>query len=440
MLGNEYPDFEECMRQSHLRGIRINTLKYDTDDAGKLSLPLRKCPFCGSGFYLDADDLSIGNSPWHHAGAFYSQEPSAMSAVTVLDPQPGEKVLDLCAAPGGKSTQIASALNGKGLLWSNEYVRKRAQILLSNVERMGIRNCVVSNTHPDRLAEGLEGFFDRVLVDAPCSGEGMFRRDPQAVADWSPEHSAACAVRQLAILDSAAKCLREGGVLVYSTCTFSFRENEDVIEAFLDSHPDFVLEPSGVAFGRPGFNRSGRYDMTLTRRIFPMDGGEGHFAARLRRQGDSGCAAIPCAGVKAGEDEKRAAELFAECFNSAPYGRISRIGENCYLLPDMMPETSGLGVLRGGVLLGGMMKNRIEPAHALFMAARAEECAALVSLTPDSPGLAAFLHGEEIPVDDSVRGYAAVSCGGAVTGFGKCSGGRLKNRYPKGLRNCSKII
>ena len=435
MLGEEYNDFEACMSMSHFRGIRVNTLKFALNDIDRLDLPIRKCRFSDSGFYLESDSLSIGNSPWHHAGAIYSQEPSAMSAVTVLDPQPGEKVLDMCAAPGGKSTQIAAALDGRGLLWSNEYVRKRAQILLSNVERTGIRNCVVSNAHPDRLAEGLSGFFDRVLVDAPCSGEGMFRRDPRAVAEWSPEHSAACAVRQLAILDSAAKCLRNGGVLAYSTCTFSFRENEDVIAAFLDSHPDFYLEPCGVEFGRPGYDRGGKYDMTLTRRIFPMDGGEGHFAARLRRQGESLPAADSSDRIRLGDGEKRAAELFAECFNTAPYGVIHRIGESCYILPDMLPDVKGLGVLRGGVFLGEFMKNRVEPSHALFMAAHAEECAGLISLAPESKELAAFLRGEEIAVDGSLRGYAAVACGGVVTGFGKCSGGRLKNRYPKGLRN-----
>ncbi len=423
------------MEQSHYRGIRVNTLKFSAERAEKFGLPLRECPFCSDGFYLDWEESGIGSSPWHHAGAFYSQEPSAMSAVTILDVQPGEKVLDMCAAPGGKSTQIAAALWGKGMLWSNEYVRKRAQILLSNIERMGVRNCVVSNAHPDALAARLEEYFDRVLVDAPCSGEGMFRRDAQAAAEWSPEHSAACAVRQGAILDSAARCLREGGVLVYSTCTFSFRENEDVIAAFLDRHQEFELEPAGVSFGRKGFDRSDQYDLTLTRRIFPMDGGEGHFAARLRKKGDSAGASYAFPETKAGEYEKRAAEIFGECFNTAPYGRIVRIGESCYLLPDLMPEVRGLGVLRGGVTLGEIMKNRIEPSHALFMAAAPQECRTLIRFAPDSPELAAFLHGEETAVDASLRGYAAVACGDVVTGFGKCAGGRLKNRYPKGLRN-----
>ena len=442
MLGSEYADFLACMEQPHKRGIRINTLKMPFGERDKLGLDLELCPFSPSGFYLRSSEGGIGRSPWHHAGAFYSQEPSAMSAVTVLNPQPGERVLDLCAAPGGKSTQIAAALQGEGLLWSNEYVKKRAQILLSNIERMGVRNAVVSNAHPDMLAAKLAGFFDKVLVDAPCSGEGMFRRDEIAVNEWTPEHSATCAVRQLAILESAAPCVRDGGVLVYSTCTFSFCENEDVVIAFLEHHPEFSIEDSGVTFGRPGFDRSDAFDLTRSRRIFPMDGGEGHFVARLRKSGGdfSNISAAPAGNINPNDNEKRAAALFEEGFTCQPYGAIVQIGESCYLQPKEMreiPDLRGLGILRGGVLLGEILRGRIEPSHALFMAAMPEECRRIVSLAPDSAELAAFLHGEEIdlpPTCEGFKGFTAVACGNTVTGFGKASGGRLKNRYPKGLR------
>lgn len=434
MLGDEFDEFVASYNLPHKRGIRINTLKFDTNNYNQLGLNLTECEFAPSGFYLNSDEGGIGNSPWHHAGAFYSQEPSAMSAVTILDPQPGEKILDMCSAPGGKSTQIAAALNGSGMLWSNEYVRKRAQILLSNIERMGIRNCVVSNAHPDMLAQKLGGTFDRVLVDAPCSGEGMFRRDSAAIIEWTPEHSATCAVRQLAILDSAAECVADGGVLVYSTCTFSFCENEDVIAAFLDKHPEFSIVDSGVTFGRAGFNRSDKYDLTLSRRIFPMDGGEGHFAAKLKKCGDTIKSSFSSKRGKISDGEKSAADLFRQCFNCKPYGDIVQIGDNCYIMPENMPDTRGLGVLRGGVLLGEILRNRIEPSHALFMAAHADECNRIISLAPDSAELNAFLKGEEIAVSDQIKGYTAVACGDTVTGFGKCSGGRLKNKYPKGLR------
>lgn len=235
MLGEEYPQFVAAYQQPHFRGVRLNPLKCDRETLEAAMGSLQPSPFSPLCFYTETE--KVGSFPLHHAGAFYSQEPSASSAVTVLAPQPGEKVLDLCAAPGGKSTQIAACLMGQGLLWSNEIVKNRAQILLSNMERMGVKNAVVSSCHPETLCSRLAGFFDKVLVDAPCSGEGMFRRDEQAVEEWSPEHVTACADRQLAILHSAKQAVREGGVLVYSTCTFSPEENEGVIRRFLEEEP-----------------------------------------------------------------------------------------------------------------------------------------------------------------------------------------------------------
>ena len=226
-LGREYEAFLACYEKPHLRGIRLNPQKCG-EDLLRLALPfpVTAAPFSPLSYYVPEEAEHLGALPLHHAGAFYVQEPSAASAVTVLAPQPGERVLDLCAAPGGKSTQIAALLAGEGLLWSNEIVRNRANALLSNVERMGVRNAVVSCCRPEVLCGALAGFFDKVLVDAPCSGEGMFRRDERAIQEWSPEHVKTCAVRQLAILESASQALREGGILVYSTCTFSLRKTK----------------------------------------------------------------------------------------------------------------------------------------------------------------------------------------------------------------------
>ncbi|MBQ9994347.1 MAG: RsmB/NOP family class I SAM-dependent RNA methyltransferase, partial [Clostridia bacterium] len=427
------PDIDalrDAYSQPHNRGIRINTLKMPLSRAGELPFALESVPFSPLGFRVTDDDVRLGLSPWHHAGAYYVQEPSAMSAVTALDPQPGEHILDMCAAPGGKSTQIAALLGGEGLLWSNEYVRSRTQALISNIERMGIRNAVVSSLHPDKLAESMEGYFDRVLVDAPCSGEGMFRRDDVAISEWSPAHVETCAVRQAAILASAALCVRPGGVLVYSTCTFSVEENERVIAQFLDAHPDFRLEPIAADFGRAGLDICSGHDTTMCRRIYPMDGGEGHFVARLRRDGDD----APCriAHDDASCDNRAAAELLDTIFTTSPEGSIRTIGENVYLMPPQMPDCSGVHILRAGVLLGQMRKGRIEPAHALFACAKAEDCRNAIHLSPDSAELSAFLRGEQIDAPDDMRGYTAVTCGGIVTGFGKCSGGVLKNHYPKG--------
>ncbi|MBQ2668204.1 MAG: RsmB/NOP family class I SAM-dependent RNA methyltransferase [Clostridia bacterium] len=425
MLGAEYDVFRAVYEAPHKRGIRLNTLKCTAETlAGTLAFPLENSPFSPLSYYAPVD-LKMSALPLYHAGAFYSQEPSASSAVTLLDPQPGDKILDLCAAPGGKSTQIAALTGDTGLLWSNEVVRSRASILASNLERMGVRNAVVSSVYPDQLAEKLTGYFDKILVDAPCSGEGMFRRDEIAVTEWSPEHVETCAVRQLAILDSAAHCLREDGILVYSTCTFSMEENEGVVLKFLEAHPEFVLEKPHTTFGRPAYG----VDAV---RIFPMDGGEGHFAARFRRIGVNSCTAETYFHKPDKQTDASAQALYKELFTDKP-GRFVRIKDRILMLPEEMPEISGLGVVRAGVEFGEVKKNRIEPAHGIFMAAKSETCRSVMELTHDDPRVHAFLRGEEIEAEDC-KGYTAVSVEGVITGFGKASGGVLKNKYPKGLR------
>lgn len=425
MLGGEYPAFLACYEQSYRRGIRLNIEKCEEERLhAALPFSITTAPFSPLSYYIPEGVEHLGALPFHHAGAFYVQEPSAASAVTVLSPQPGDRVLDLCAAPGGKSTQIAALLAGQGLLWSNEVVRNRANVLLSNIERMGVRNAVVSCCRPETLCDALEGFFDKVLVDAPCSGEGMFRRDERAIQEWSPEHVKMCAVRQLAILETASQALCEGGILVYSTCTFSFEENEGVVEAFLKKRPDFALLDCGVSFGRPG-------SIPQTRRIFPMDGGEGHFVAKLQRLSENGNTPSPYNYAKPSELAKACCEML---YKQMPSGVLEQIGDNLLLLPDGLPQMKGLGILRAGVLLGTYQK-RIEPAHAAFMAARPESLCNVLELTHEGPQIAAFLHGEELDVPESLKGYTGVAVDGIVTGFGKCSGGRLKNRYPKGLRN-----
>lgn len=428
LLGSEYACFEKCYSNLAFRGIRLNPLKCGEDTLRtSLPFPIKPSPFSPLCFYIPEGTEKIGQLALHHAGAFYVQEPSASSAVTVLDPQPGEKILDLCAAPGGKSTQIASLLAGKGLLWSNEVVRSRANTLLSNLERMGVKNAVISCCYPEKLCRSLAGYFDRVLVDAPCSGEGMFRRSEEAIHDWSPEHVKACASRQLAILQSACLALKENGVLVYSTCTFSQEENEGVISEFLQQHKDFILDDCNVGFGRPAF-------LSKARRIFPMDAGEGHFVAKLRRCSRNSCCAEP-RRKKESPDGKLAKDLYEQIFKTEFSSNIEQVHNDFYLVPDDMPQTDGLGVLRAGIMLGSLRPGRAEPAHALFMAAKPEELRNAVLLTYDSSEIYAFLHGEELSVSFSLKGYCGVAVNSIMVGFGKCSGGRMKNHYPKGLRN-----
>ncbi len=448
MLSQEdYQIYLHGINDNYYRGIRINTLKCTAEKA-KTLLPfeLKETPFCENGFYIPFETQGLGNLPLHRAGGFYSQEPSAMSAVKVLDVQKGDRVLDLCAAPGGKSTQIAAALGGTGLLWSNEIVKSRANILLSNIERMGIPNAVVSSCRPDRLCEALAGCFDKVLVDAPCSGEGMFRRDDTAVSEWSAEHSLSCAERQLAILGSAADALREGGELVYSTCTFSREENEGVVEKFLETHHDFELVDCGVSFGRRALQKAVR--------ILPADGGEGHFAAKLRKRGELEFNNYGQAYAGETPQLKAAFRMYDELFKDRPFGSALEItGDKILILPEIQPvpifvngsskkgaerqlngALRGTGILRAGLLFGEIKKNRIEPCHALFMAAKKEQLRSYVELSDGDERLERFFRGEEIEVDDSLRGFTAVLYEGITVGFGKAVGGVLKNRYPKGLR------
>ncbi len=433
MLGGEYAAFLACLEHPPFRGVRWNPLKCDYETFEK-SVPWRlsPSPFSPLCFYVQGSEKP-GNLPAHHAGMFYSQEPSASCAVTALDPQPGEKILDLCAAPGGKSGQIAALTKGEGLLWSNEIVKSRANILLSNLERLGVRNSVVSSCHPQRLCQALAGFFDRVLVDAPCSGEGMFRRDPAAVLEWTPDSPAACAQRQLAVLDSAALAVKPGGVLAYSTCTFSREENEWTAAAFLKAHPDFVPLPLAASFGRPGLNGE-----THVRRVFPMDGGDGHFIACFQRADGTETGSWGRFSPKISKGEQQAADaLYADLFTDASPEMVTRAGNRFFLLPVGLPNLAGLGVLRAGVELGECKGGRIEPAHGVFMSRPKPVCRRSLDFSPNDPGLLAFLRGEEIDCPESLRGYTAVCVSGVVTGFGKASGGRLKNRYPKGLRSFS---
>lgn len=427
LLGDEFDEFLKFYNSDDfIKGLRVNTLKCLPEKlCSLLDFELKKTPFCDEGFYIPSDVKSIGNNPLHHAGAFYVQEPSATSAVTMLDVHEGDYVLDLCAAPGGKSTQIGAKLNGTGLLWSNEIVRSRANILLSNIERMGISNAVVSNCRPDELCKRLENRFDRILVDAPCSGEGMFRKN-DAEREWSIEHVKSCAARQLLILNSAKDALKNGGYMVYSTCTFSKEENEGVISRFLTENPDFELVDSGVTFGRP--------TLDYARRIFPMDGGEGHFAAKLHKKGEPySNYNIP---KKNNKIDSKIFDFYDSIFIDRPFGEnIEVIKDKIIVLPQNYSfDVKGLQILRAGVILGEIVKNRIEPHHSAFTAAKKENCKSAVDFDVNSKEIAAYLHGEEIAVSQDVKGYTAVCVNGITTGFGKASNSRLKNKYPKGLR------
>lgn len=415
-LGSEYPAFLESLERPRAVALRFNPMKGERPVLPFVGAPV---PWEPEGFYYDPETRP-GLHVYHEAGVYYLQEASAMAPVALLDPKPGERVCDLCAAPGGKTTQIAGRMLGQGFLVCNEINPKRAKILSRNIERMGVANALVTNEHPETLASRFPGFFDRVLVDAPCSGEGMFRKEEAAVTDWSQETVQMCARRQREILDSAARLVRPGGRLVYSTCTFAPEEDEETVAAFLEAHPEFTPEPVEAPWFVPGENAS--YRMWPHKLL-----GEGHFAAVLRKtQGESG--EVPaCPGEKC----PKAWESFAKELDiTLPEGKAVSFGQSLYWAPMELPELNRLKVLRPGLELGTERKGRFEPAHALALWLKT--CAVAESFPPESPEMKAYLHGDVVP--SGKKGWCLVQAGGYTIGWGKGDGSVLKNHYPKGLR------
>lgn len=415
-LGSEYPAFLESLERPRAVALRFNPMKGERPVLPFVREPVSWEP---EGFYYDPETRP-GLHVYHEAGVYYLQEASAMAPVALLDPKPGERVCDLCAAPGGKTTQIAGRMLGQGFLVCNEINPKRAKILSRNIERMGVANALVTNEHPETLASRFPGFFDRVLVDAPCSGEGMFRKEEAAVTDWSQETVQMCARRQREILDSAARLVSPGGRLVYSTCTFAPEEDEETVAAFLEAHPEFTPEPVEAPWFVSGENAS--YRMWPHKLL-----GEGHFAAVLRKtQGESG--EVPaCPGGKC----PKAWESFAKELDiTLPEGKAVSFGQSLYWAPMELPELNRLKVLRPGLELGTERKGRFEPAHALALWLKT--CAVAESFPPESPEMKAYLHGDVVP--SGKKGWCLVQAGGYAIGWGKGDGSVLKNHYPKGLR------
>ena len=415
-LGDEYPEYIASLERPRAVALRFNPLK---GECPVLPFAKEPVPWESMGCYYDPDSRP-GLHPFHEAGVYYLQEASAMAPVVLLDPQPGEKICDLCAAPGGKSTQIAGRMAGEGFLLCNEFNPKRAKILSRNVERLGIANALVTNEHPQKLADRLPGFFDRVLIDAPCSGEGMFRKEEAAVTDWSEEAVTACAQRQREILHSGAGLVRPGGLLVYSTCTFAPEENEETVAAFLESHPDFYPEEVSAPWFAPA--GSGCFRLWPHKLL-----GEGHFAAVLRRKGEPEELGKDLVGEKlpaVWQDFAKALQI------TLPAGRCVRFGQSIYWAPSQMPDLRGLKVLRPGLALGEEKKGRFEPEHALALWLKKAKNE--LDLPADSDTLRAYMHGDTVPCDQT--GWCLVKVGSYSLGWGKGDGKVLKNHYPKGLR------
>ncbi|WP_409345782.1 RsmF rRNA methyltransferase first C-terminal domain-containing protein [Paenibacillus sp. MBLB4367] len=454
-LGEDAESFRASYDRPRTQGLRLNELKIDTAGATAEAIRslfrLEPVPWCPSGFYYE-EPHRPGKHPYHAAGLYYIQEPSAMSAVELLAPKPGDVVLDLAAAPGGKTTQIAAKMGGSGLLIANEIHPGRAKILAENVERMGIAGAVVLNAASDQLSLRFPAYFDKIMLDAPCSGEGMFRKDPAAIAEWSPQHVTMCAARQADILRHAVVMLKPGGMLAYSTCTFNLEENEQTVDAIAKECPEL--------------------EVIRIERIWPhLHKGEGHFVALLRKTADTG--GIPPIDAKNFKDRKPAknggiprttAEAWAQfrefaasslptsAYEAALSANVPGIGDapgepllfgdQLYWLPQTTgctfraDDLQGLKTARPGLHLATVKKNRMEPAHALAIAMpRLKPGDGVVSLQADESRAIAYLKGEALAAEaEQPNGWTFVTIDGYPIGFGKTSDGLIKNHYPKGLR------
>lgn len=503
LLGDEYPAFLASYDRPASVGLRVNTLKISAEAFRALALfELMPVPWCPAGFMTSppapllkgeggepppslsgrggggvgagrgAGGVGPGKHPYHAAGLYYLQDPSAMAVAELLAPRPGERVLDLAAAPGGKTTHLASLMQGQGLLIANEIHPQRAWELAGNLERWGARNVAIMVETPERLAERLPGFFDAVLLDAPCSGEGMMRKGEAARREWAPELVRGCALRQTAILEHAARLVRPGGRLVYATCTFNPEENEGTVARFLAGHPEFDLielpQYPGFSPGRPAWISDASASpetscMSLSGavRLWPhLAPGEGHFIAVLRRVADApqpppvklwrpaklsrpveAAYHTFCATALRGTDprshtkkhEAAQGDLRAPSCPSWMNASCALVGSYLYALPAGLPDLTGLRYLHPGWWLGTVKKDRFEPSHALALGLRAQDAQRVLDLPPDARELAAYLRGETLssPGED---GWTLVAVDGFPIGWGKRVAGRLKSHYPKGLR------
>ncbi|OEF99998.1 hypothetical protein BHF71_06920 [Vulcanibacillus modesticaldus] len=441
LLGNEYDQFIESYNRQQTHGLRVNLLKCDVKDFLSISpFSLTPIPWCDEGYYYNEEDKP-GKHPYHAAGLYYIQEPSAMVVAKILEPKPYEKVLDLSAAPGGKSTHIASLMGNTGLLVANEIHPTRVKALAENLERFGARNAVITNESPNKLAKVFPEFFDRIIVDAPCSGEGMFRKNPTAIEDWSIENVKYCAIRQLEILDEAQKMLKPGGVLVYSTCTFAPEENEGTIANFLNKYPMFEVEQvttqlnSLLDEGQPKWiGHSEDSPLKKTIRLWPHHfQGEGHFVAKLRKKEGIATSKIKLMKFKPLAEAVEYYQKFAnEYLEDIPSGHFHSFSEHLYLVPDQLPDLRGIKIVRLGWHLGELKKKRFEPSHALAMGLTNDQVKQYYDL--DVKQATKYLRGEAIQSDTSQTGWSLITIGKYPLGWGKISNGQIKNHYPKGLR------
>lgn len=418
-------------------GFRLNPLKASQPTDLDLSEPTEHCRF---GYHGQVSGKTID----HQSGAVYSQEPSAMYVGEVAHPNLGERVLDLCAAPGGKTTHLGSYLQNTGLLIANEIDSKRAKALVENVERFGMTNTIVTNTDPDHLAAQLPEFFDRILVDAPCSGEGMFRKDPDAVQYWSVDYPIECAARQRTILAQAVKNLKPGGELIYSTCTFAPEEDEQIIAWLVDTY-GFDIQPikkfAGMDDGQPDW-ADGNQDLTNCVRIFPHHfNGEGHFIAKLKKPADPEVSKGPRRFRGISRNIEMPSKYQNQLFNqfakatlkNVHFDKLVVFKDHLYSVPENTPNLSGIKIVRLGLEIGTFKKNRFEPSYGLALALHPDQVSQKITI--DLADWQKYVHGDTFQVSpDLKKGWYLLVCQQQPVGFAKVVNGTAKNFFPKGLR------
>ncbi len=416
------------------RAFRINTDKISLADFAAVNpFPSQPIPYVPTGYYVTYD--KIGHHPFHHAGMIYVQDPGAMATAECLDIQPDWWVLDLCAAPGGKTSQIKNKLGPNGLLIANEIIPSRCKILTGNVERLGFTNMATTCLDPARLAALFPQTFDLIMVDAPCSGEGMFRKDDTAIREWSQENVLRCAARQKEILDRAVAALRPGGMIVYATCTFSLEENEMVVDHILKKYSYFSLEPVTEAVGAhtcDGIAFDGCHCQNLhdCRRFYPHKSrGEGQFMALLRDTRPQGVR--PSLSRPTERPDPIVTAFLQDTLVDYHPSLVSTYNGNPVYAPPLLPLGKGVAFC-SGVTVGEIRKNYLQPHHQFFMA-MGSHFKRQIELAPDDRRLSRYLHGEEIDVDCQ-NGWAVITTCGCTVGGVKVSNGRAKNHYPKGLR------
>ena len=448
LLGAEYSDYLGCFDEPRHYGLRINTAKISVEDFLKISpWPLKKIPWIHNGFYYDGENCQPAKHPYYFAGLYYLQEPSAMTPADRLPIEPGDKVLDVCAAPGGKATELGARLNGTGVLAANDLSNSRAKGLLKNIELMGIGNVLVLSEEPGKLIPYFTEYFDKILIDAPCSGEGMFRKDRKMIRAWEEHGPDYFAKIQKSIITQAAQMLKPGGMILYSTCTFSPEENEQTIEYLLEQYPDFdvceIEGYEGFAFGMPEVTASKDKRLSRTVRIFPHRmKGEGHFLALLQKHAAADSDTLTASDVKSTTGRKKLPEdltdFLADIRREFDPGRFDIRADKVYYMPEDLPALNGIRFLRTGLFLGELKKKRFEPSQAFAMNLKKEEYPRIIDLPVSDERVIKYLKGETLDVEDLVspkeKGWYLVCVDGYPLGFGKLAGQVLKNKYLPGWR------